>query len=189
MRHSKAAIKDLQYRSTCMSKNVIHFLKWGRRKAWVTGYALLLASSLFLAKGREALAMGVFDRVVLFSEVHGRVLKDGEPVAGAEVMQKVVWSDNENDIARQRSITDQMGTFSFPAIERKAGLLRLIPAQPTMLQEIVIRYGGAEYIAWQHGKNSYNANTELDGRPVRLICELTRQPDYEGKHYGICKAE
>lgn len=133
--------------------------------------------------------MGVFDRLVLFSEVHGTVLKDGKPVAGAEVIQKVVWSDNENDIPRQRAITDETGTFSFPAIERRAGLLRLLPAQPTMQQELLIRYQGAEYIAWQHGKGSYNANTELDGRPIRLVCELTRPPNYERKHYGICRAD
>jgi hypothetical protein len=149
----------------------------------------LLTFALFVSDIPEGSAMGIFDRLVLFSEVHGTVLKNGKPVAGAELVQKVVWSDNENEIAPQRTMTDQAGAFSFPAIEHSAGLLRLIPAQPTMLQEIVIRYEGAEYIAWQHGKNSYNANTELDGRPIRLVCELTRQPDYEGKHYGICKAD
>jgi hypothetical protein len=55
-------------------------------------------------------------------------------------------------------------------------------------QTIVIRYQGTEYVAWLHGKSSYDANTELDGHPLHLVCELTRQPDYEGKHYGICKA-
>ena len=132
--------------------------------------------------------MGAFDRLVLFSEVHGTVLKDGKPVAGAELVQKVVWSDDVNEIPPQHTATDESGAFSLPAIERKAGLLRLIPAQPTIQQTIVIRYQGVEYVAWLHGKSSYNANTELDGRAIKLLCELTRQPDYEGKHYGICKA-
>lgn len=132
--------------------------------------------------------MGAFDRLVLFSEVHGTVLKDGKPVEGAELIEKVVWSDNENEIPPQHSVTDAKGAFSFPAIERKAGLLRLIPAQPTIQQTITIKYQGVEYTAWLHGKGSYNANTELDGKPINLVCELTRQPDYEGKHYGICKA-
>lgn len=132
--------------------------------------------------------MGVFDRLVLFSEVHGTVLKDGKPVAGAELVQKVVWSDDGNEIPPQRTTTDEAGAFALPAIERRASLLRLIPAQPTIQQTIVIRYQGVEYVAWLHGKSSYNANTELDGRPIHLVCELKRQPDYEGKHYGICKA-
>ncbi|MFG6935609.1 DUF6795 domain-containing protein [Burkholderia pseudomallei] len=132
--------------------------------------------------------MGAFDRLVLFSEVHGTVLKDGKPVAGAELVQKVVWSDDVNEIPPQSTMTDEAGAFALPAIERNAGLLRLIPAQPTIQQTIVIRCQGVEYVAWLHGKSSYNANTELDGHPLHLVCELTRQPDYEGKHYGICKA-
>lgn len=133
--------------------------------------------------------MGVFDRLVLFSEVHGTVLKDGKPVAGAELVQKVVWSDDENEIRPQRAVTDGAGAFSFPAITRRAGLLRLIPAQPMMLQTIVIRYRSAEYMAWRHGKDSYEPNTELDGQPLRLVCELNREPGHEGTHYGICKVK
>jgi hypothetical protein len=112
----------------------------------------LLTLALLVSDIPEGSAMGTFDRLVLFSEVHGTVLEDGKPVAGAELVQKVVWSDNENEIPPQRTMTDKAGAFSFPAIEHRAGLLRLIPAQPTMLQEILIRYQGAEYIAmaaWQ----------------------------------------
>jgi hypothetical protein len=132
--------------------------------------------------------MGIFDRLVLFSEVHGTVLRAGKPVAGAELVQKVVWSDDAAQNPTQHTVTDKDGAFTFPAIERNAGLLRLIPAQPTIQQTILIRYQGAEYVGWLHGKTSYNANTELEGRPFRLVCELTHQPDYEGKHYGICRA-
>lgn len=132
--------------------------------------------------------MDVFSRLVLFSEVHGAVLNEGKPVAGAEIVQKVVWSDDEAKNRMQQTVTGKDGAFAFPRIESNAGLLRLIPAQPTIQQTIVIRYQGREYVAWLHGKNSYDANTELDGRPLHLVCELTRQPDYEGKHYGICKA-
>ncbi|RKP52880.1 carboxypeptidase-like regulatory domain-containing protein [Trinickia fusca] len=132
--------------------------------------------------------MGVFSRLVLFSEVHGTVLKDGRPVEGAELIQKVVWSDNEKKNPTQQTVTDKSGAFRFPTIERGAGLLRLIPAQPVMSQTIVIRYQGVEYMAWRHSKFSYDPNDELDGRPLKLVCELTRQPDAEGTHYGICKA-
>lgn len=150
---------------------------------------MMLIVAVFLLSGlSEGCAMGAFDRLVLFSEVHGTVLKEGKPVEGAELIEKVVWSDNENEIPPQRAVTDAKGAFAFPAIERKAGLLRLIPAQPTIQQTITIKYQGVEYTAWLHGKTSYNANTELDGKPINLVCELTREPDYEGKHYGICKA-
>jgi hypothetical protein len=108
--------------------------------------AILLALAVLalwgLSKGR---AMGVFDRLVLFSEVRGTVLKAGTPVEGAELVQKVVWSDDADKNPTQQTVTDKEGAFSFPAIERKAGLLRLIPAQPTIQQTLVIRYQGVEY--------------------------------------------
>lgn len=132
--------------------------------------------------------MGLFDRLVLFSEVHGTVLRDGKPVAGAELTQKVVWSDNQDEIAPQRAVTDQAGTFRFASIERGAGLRRMVPAQPMMLQTITIHFEGADYLAWRYGKDSYDDRSELDGRPLNLVCELTRAPSHEGKHYGICKA-
>ena len=132
--------------------------------------------------------MGSFDRLVLFSEVHGTVLRDGQPVAGAELVQKVIWSDDPGEIPPQRATPDATGAFRFPAIERGAGLRRMIPAQPMMLQTITIHIEGQQYLAWRYGKDSYDNRSELGGRPLNLVCELTRAPEHEGKHYGLCKA-
>jgi len=157
------------------------------RKQWVMSRSLckvwLIVVLVLLSGLSEAHAMGVFDPLVLFSEVHGTVLNNGKPVEGAELVQKVVWSDNDN--LDQHALSDRSGAFRFSPIERRAGLLRLIPAQPIMLQSTTIRYQGVEYEAWRHSKGSYNANTELDGKPIWLACELTQKPDFEGKHYGI----
>lgn len=159
--------------------------QWGMprslRKVW------LIVVLVWLSGLSEAHAMGVFDPLVLFSEVHGTVLNNGRPVEGAELVQKVVWSDNDKENPAQHALSDRSGAFRFPPIERSAGLLRLIPAQPIMLQSITIRYQGVEYEAWKHSKGSYDPNTELDGKPIWLVCELTQKPDYEGKHYGICR--
>jgi len=151
--------------------------------------AALVALAVFWSFGLpEVRAMGLFDRLVLFSEVHGTVLRDGQPVAGAELVQKVVWSDDPDEIPPQRTTSDATGAFRFPAIERSAGLRRMIPAQPMMLQTITIHVEGQEYLAWRYGKDSYDNRSELDGRPLNLVCELTRAPEHEGKHYGICRA-
>ncbi|MCX7514332.1 carboxypeptidase-like regulatory domain-containing protein [Frateuria sp. STR12] len=128
--------------------------------------------------------MGLFDRLVLFSDVRGKVVQRGKPVQGAELVQKVVWSDDESAIS-QRTTTDGQGAFRLPAIERSAGLRRMIPAQPTMLQTIAIHYQGVEYLAWRHGKSSCEDRAELDGRPIELVCELDRTHGFEGRHYGI----
>lgn len=130
--------------------------------------------------------MGLFTRLVLFSPVSGVVLRDGVPVANAEVRQEVTFFDEK--IPPQRAVSDASGRFHFSVVDRGAGFTRLMPHQPVMLQRIVIRHGGIEYVAWRHTRNSYGMNSELDGRPLRLECDLVRQPDFEGTHYGICKA-
>lgn len=131
--------------------------------------------------------MGTFDPIVLFSEVRGTVLKHGQPVQGAQLVQKVLWSDNPDKNPVRLSVSDEHGAFHFPPIEQRAGLRRLIPAQPMLLQTILIRYQDEEYIAWQYGKDSYDANTELDGGSINLVCELSCEPGLEGKRYGIGK--
>ena len=125
--------------------------------------------------------------LVLFSEVHGTVLKNGMPVQAAEISQQVVWSDNTNDVPSRHTLSDQSGRFTFASVERASAALRFLPHQPVILQKLIIRYAGVEYMAWRHTKDSYEANSELDGRPLNLVCELSRAPDFEGTHYGICK--
>jgi hypothetical protein len=165
---------------------------WRRDRASRQGYrravGLAGAWTLALIAVSGGNAMGAFSSLVLFSEVKGTVLKDGQPVAGAEIVQQVDWSDDPDKNPRNQTTTDKNGAFSFPAVERSAGLLRLVPAQPMILQKLIIRYQGVEYEGWLHGKDSYDANTELDGRPLRLVCDLATAPDYEGTHFGICRA-
>jgi hypothetical protein len=161
----------------------------GRRDSLRKLAAVLVALAVFWSFGLpEVRAMGLFDRLVLCSEVHGTVLQGGQPVAGAELVQKVVWSDDPNEIPPQRTTTDATGAFRFPPVERSAGLRRMIPAQPMMLQTITIHVEGQEYLAWRYGKDSYDNRSELDGRPLNLVCELTHAPENDGKHYAICKA-
>jgi hypothetical protein len=143
----------------------------------------LLAFSL-----SEGCAMGLSSRLVLFSDVHGTVLNHGKPVQGAELLQEVVWSDDKSDVPPKQAHTDAEGRFHFPPVEHAAGMTRAVPHQPVILQKIIIRYEGVDYVAWRHTRNSYEANSELEGKPLQLECELTRQPDFEGTHYGICKA-
>jgi hypothetical protein len=156
----------------------------GRRKRSIL-FGLLMAAALLPAFS-EGSAMGLFTRLVLFSPVHGVVLKNGVPVENAVVRQEVSFFDEK--IPPQRVSSDASGKFSFPAVERNAGLSRLVPHQPVIMQTILITHDGVEYEAWMHTKNSYEENSELDGRPLNLECDLVREPNYEGTHYGICKA-
>jgi hypothetical protein len=155
------------------------------RRSLARGMAIAAVLLLGLSGG---CAMGASSRLVLFSEVHGTVLKDGVPLAGAEIRQEVVWSDNKDEIPARETASDGNGRFSFPAVEHTAGALRVVPHQPVILQKLIIRYNGVDYPAWRHTKNSYEENSELEGKRMDLVCELSREPDFEGTHYGICRA-
>jgi hypothetical protein len=136
----------------------------------------------------EGCGMGVPSRWVLFSEVHGKVLVNGEPVAGAEIIETAKISTDTAKNPTQRTTTNAQGIFHFPTLVKKLSLVwRLLPAQPVVIQTIIIRYQGIDYKAWNHGKMTFEANTELDGQPLDFVCELTDKPEYEGTHYGICR--
>lgn len=130
--------------------------------------------------------MGMFSEVVLFSDVEGVVLKDGIPAEGVEIVQEITYQE-PGKMAPRMVKTGAGGRFALARVTTTPGLSRLLPAQPSILQRLVIRYKGVEYEGWRHNKNSYELNSELSGRPLRLVCELANAPDFEGTHYGICK--
>ena len=131
--------------------------------------------------------MGKFDRLVLFSRVQGKVLDHGVPVPGAELIQKIVWSDEGADNSEVRTHTDAHGHFSFEPITRPAGLTRLVPHAPMILQTIRISHAGRTFVAWKHGKQTYDENSELGGKPLLLLCDLSNPPEQVDYHYGICR--
>lgn len=124
--------------------------------------------------------------LVLFSRVDGVVLKDGAPLAGVEILQEIVYRE-PGRVPSRTITTDASGRFSLSPVTERSGLGRLVPGQPSILQRLVIRHDGVEYEGWRHSKESFEANSELDGRPLRLVCDLSTAPDFEGKHYGVCR--
>lgn len=132
--------------------------------------------------------MAVRRQWVLFSEVRGQVLWGGKAVEGAKVIERARVSENDAGNRVQEAMTDTDGKFHFPAIVKRVGLLyRVLPGQPVVSQTIVITYEGIDYEGWLHSKFTFEADTELDGRPLDFVCELTDEPVAVGTHYGICK--
>jgi len=130
--------------------------------------------------------------LTLFSEVTGVVLRDGKPVAGAEVERRYIWHWKDQK-GSDKALTDAKGEFKFPAITGSTFLGSLIPHEPVVQQSIVIRYSGSEIHAWKYTKHNYEANGEFPGRKLRMRCDLNGQPTYHlvddkaklGYH-GIC---
>ncbi len=59
--------------------------------------------------------------------------------------------------------------------------------QPNITQEMFIKHNGAMYEAWLLGKLDYSNLSELNGREVDLVCELTEVPNKDDGFYGICR--
>jgi hypothetical protein len=147
---------------------------------------LVLFTLMASLTSTAGVAVGMFNELVLFSDVEGVVMKEGVPVAGAEIVQEITYQEPGKIPARTVQ-TGADGRFTLARVTTSAGLSRIIPGQPSILQRLMIRYNGVEYEGWRHNKNSYEINSELDGRSLRLVCELANTPDFEGKHYGICR--
>jgi hypothetical protein len=128
-------------------------------------------------------AMALFGANVLFSAVSGTVLRDGAPVAGAEIVRKVTTRDTRTDTAA----TDSRGRFDMPQVSASKGLVDLLPAEFVAGQELTIRVGGPDYPGWIYTKRDPANNAESNGRPFRLVCEISAEPGYTDNYYGICK--
>jgi hypothetical protein len=135
----------------------------------------------------EANAMGRFTRV-LFSEVHGTVLKNGKPLSGVTVRRAFNWRWGK-ERGKDQAITNGAGQFQFPQVQRES-ISASIPHEPVIGQFIYIDHEGKEYVAWETFKHDYAVNGELDGKPINLECELTRENGFHIRDSvnGICKS-
>ncbi len=144
----------------------------------------LAFSTMLLAT--EVSAMGW--NKILFSNVRGVVLIRGTPVKDALVTRWFEFGFTEES-KTDTATTNSKGEFAFPQISRRSLLASIAPARPDVPQKISITHGGKEYLAWFFTKKNYDANGELHGKPIDLVCELTNERIYDEKTDvdGICR--
>jgi hypothetical protein len=150
---------------------------------WLTTWVALGAILIFSTGSH---AMG---KMHLFSAVQGVVVHKGAPVEGAVVEREYLWhwKDKKSvDVAK----TDAQGRFQLPMIVESSFLGSLLPHEPVVRQTILIKHGGKTYEAWLFNRRDYEANTELAGRPISLLCDLDMPMSHkgpDGKVYGMCE--
>jgi hypothetical protein len=155
-----------------------------RPKIIIASLGALACATTFL--GTEVSAMGW--NKILFSNVHGVVLIRGTPVKDAVVTRWVEFGFTEESNT-DTATTNSKGEFTFPQISRRSLLASIAPARPDVPQKISITHGGKEYLAWFFTKKNYDANGELRGKPIDLVCELTNERifDEQTEVDGICR--
>lgn len=130
--------------------------------------------------------MGIFGSKVMFSAVHGRVLLNGQPVAGAEVERRYQWGWNKSE-GQQTVRTDANGAFSFPVARASSATASLVPHEPVIFQELIIRHQGKKYFAWLYTKHNYDEDGELEGKKLNLECELSHASTNNGTFTGLAE--
>lgn len=114
--------------------------------------------------------MSLFDagKICTFSPVQAKLTLNGEPAVGAQVTRIAKLKDTKTE----ETTTNTNGEFSFPAVFEKS-VKKLLPMEIVVSQQILVEYQGETYEIWANGKMNPDENSELDGQPLNLTCELT----------------
>lgn len=120
-------------------------------------------------------------KMFLFSEVKGTVIRNGRPVVGAIVEQEFSWAWT-GQVGHTETKTDINGNFSFPVITRYSFFGALLPHEKSIRQTIKIKHDNILYQAWMFDKEDYLENGELK-KPISLLCDL----DAPLTHTGLCQ--
>ena len=122
-------------------------------------------------------------KVCLFSPVKGKVVLKGQPVVGAVVERTWEFGKKHSD----QTVTDSKGEFSLPGVYSMNLLVKYLPAEVCIFQEISVCYSGQSYLAWSHRKSGYDEYDELQiseslgdgpglkGKPIDLLCDLAKK--------------
>lgn len=137
----------------------------------------------------EVFAMSFFGKkVCVFSAVNGKVVQQGEPIINATIRRTYTW--DSKDYTDEVS-TDENGYFSFPE-KFESSVWAFFPHNPSIIQFVKIQVENNEYQAWGFQKGNYDVNGELDGKPMKLLCDLdspkvTHKVNEFKNYVGICQ--
>jgi len=135
-------------------------------------------------------AMSFFTKQVLFSEVKGIVLSQGNPIKGVEVLRRYRYED---DTQEETIKTNQDGSFYFSkAIKKSLFNMDFLPSDVVVSQEIILNYKNISYDAWVFVRGNYDDGSELGVKTINLICDISHEPKQitsktGGVVYGICQ--
>ena len=125
-------------------------------------------------------------KMVMWSEMKGRVLMNGKPASGAVLTRNFFWQW-KSEKGSDQATANAAGEFSFPTIERSSFVGGLLPHEPVVEQTMTIQFEGKSYKAWGLFKHSYELNAENKGRPIDVTCRLEAERAMHGEVNGICE--
>jgi len=127
-------------------------------------------------------------KTCVFSEVKARLMLNGKPVAVAKVVRQWNWNKKKTD----ESVTDKNGFVHFPAVF-ESSVVRLLPAELVIGQQLSVNIDGEEKVFWTNGKREPEENSEYGGSEFSVVCELNNEEvlieDYGSLMVTMCKLE
>jgi hypothetical protein len=138
---------------------------------WAVASRILFPLSLLFAL-QGVLAMSFLNptKTCVFSAVKARLTMNGEPLKGATVIRRWEWQKLQEESTK----TDEQGEFTFPAVFESSAT-RLLPVELVIAQGLYVKLNGEEKKLWSNSKREPKENTEYNGRPISLVCELTHE--------------
>lgn len=143
-----------------------------------------------------------FFRYCVFSDVEGRVVLNGKPIANATIERG--YSFDADKFKIDKATTDANGYFRLPAIYRYS-LLTLLPGEMNIYQEMWIKNGDEKFEAWRLTKHrpleldselpdeasgdnydpkTYDSFANYPKRKIKLICDLAKEPSWKERYLG-----
>jgi len=91
-------------------------------------------------------------------------------VAGATVKRQTKY---QSKTSVETTSTDSNGLFHFDA-KFTNSLAKFMPVETVITQNIIFEHDNKEYEGWKSVKRSTEENSELEGKPLDLMCELSK---------------
>lgn len=130
--------------------------------------------------------MAIGKTLVLCSPFSGTaVTEDGKPAAGVAIERHWVWGWNDKK-GSDRTVTDENGKFFFPIVEGSSLTASFLPHEPHITQRIIAHTKKGDVEIWFAAKRNYELNSEMDGRPTKVICNLDKEPSDSCLYWGTC---
>lgn len=118
-------------------------------------------------------AMSFFNtgNAYVFSPVKIRITLNKEPLKEAKVIRRWEWNGNKGE---DYAFTDSDGIVEFSEVRQRA-ITQFFPAEFLAAQQIVLVVEGKEDRIWSFSKRRPDKNSELEGTPLNLYCELSSE--------------